>query len=170
MQSKLEEQIATIVTRYPTRRSAIMPALALAMESEGLLRGNILKEVADVLDVPEIWVFEIASFYTMFHTEPVGKFHIQLCTNVSWLLSEAEEMLRHLETRLRIGIGETTPDGLFTLSAVECLGSCDTAPVLMVNREYHENLSIERIDEILGQLMESTKDQEKRVAQCSTKF
>ena len=72
--------------------------------------------------------------------------------------------------RLRIGIGETTPDGLFTLSAVECLGSCDTAPVLMVNREYHENLSIERIDEILGQLTEWTKDQEKRVAQCSTKF
>jgi NADH-quinone oxidoreductase subunit E len=152
MQSNLEEQIEVIATRYPTRRSAIMPSLALALESEGPLRGNILKEVADVLDVPEIWVFEIASFYTMFHTEPVGKFHIKLCTNVSCLLTEAMQLLQHLETRLQISIGDTTPDGLFTLSTVECLGSCDTAPVLMVNRDYHENLNVERIDEILSQL------------------
>jgi NADH-quinone oxidoreductase subunit E len=109
-------------------------------------------EVADVLDVPEIWVYELATFYDMFHTEPVGRFHIQVCTNVSCLLLEAEGIVAHLERRLGIERGETTPDGLFTLSTAECLGSCDTAPVMQVNYTNHENLSARRIDEILENL------------------
>lgn len=152
MPSDLKQQIEDIVPRYQTRRSAIMPALSLAQEARGHLRGEVLTEVADILEVPEIWVFEIATFYEMFHTEPVGKFHLQVCTNVSCLLSQAERLLDHLQERLRIGVGDTTPDGLFTLSTVECLGSCDTAPVLMANRDYHENLDEERIDALLTQL------------------
>jgi len=158
MLTGLEEQIDIIKSRYPTRRSAIMPTLALAQASEGPLRGNILKEIAEVLDVPEIWVFEIASFYTMFHTEPVGKFHIKLCTNVSCLLCEASQIREQLEDRLQISTGETTADGLFTLSTVECLGSCDTAPVMMVNRDYHENLNAKRVEDLLSQLMLQVKD------------
>jgi NADH-quinone oxidoreductase subunit E len=152
MRSDLKEQIKGFMARYPTRRSAIMPALCLAQEREGSLHGEILKDIADVLDVPEIWVYEITSFYSMFHSEPVGKFHIQLCTNVSCLLCRAGQLLEHLEQRLQIGAGDTTPDGLFTLSTVECLGSCDTAPVFMVNEQYHENMSEDRIDELLDNL------------------
>ena len=152
MDGDLKERIEAIMGRYPTRRSAIMPALCLAQESGDLLRGDILKDIADVLDVPEIWVYEVTSFYSMLNTEPVGKFHIQLCTNVSCLLSRSTPLLEHLKSRLQIGEGDTTADGLFTLTTVECLGSCDTAPVLMVNEVYHENMSEERIDTLLGQL------------------
>ena len=158
MRSDLKEQIEGFVTRYQTRRSAIMPALCLAQECEGSLHGEILKDIADVLDVPEIWVYEVTSFYSMFHTEPVGKFHIQLCTNVSCLLCRAEQLLDHLESRLQIGVGDTTADGLFTLSVVECLGSCDTAPVFMVNEKYHENMSEDRIDELLDNLAQRSAE------------
>ena len=152
MGGDLKERIEAIMTHYPTRRSAIMPALCLAQECGGPLRGEILKDIADMLEVPEIWVYEITTFYSMLYTEPVGKFHIQLCTNVSCLLSRSGPLLEHLESRLQIGAGDTTPDGLYTLSTVECLGSCDTAPVLMVNEIYHENMSEERIDKLLDQL------------------
>ena len=152
MGGDLKDRIEAIMTHYPTRRSAIMPALCLAQECGELLRGEILKDIADLLEVPEIWVYEVTSFYSMLYTEPVGKFHIQLCTNVSCMLSRSAELLEHLEQRLRIGEGETSADGLYPLSTVECLGSCDTAPVLMVNENYHENMSEERIDKLLDQL------------------
>ena len=148
----LREKIEEVAGRYPNRRSAIMPALYLAQAENAALSGDVLLEVADVLDVPEIWVYELATFYDMFHTEPVGTFHIHVCTNVSCLLLEAEGIVAHLESRLGIERGDTTPDGLFTLSTAECLGSCDTAPVMQVNYAFHENLSERRIDEILEKL------------------
>ncbi len=152
MNGDLKDQIEAVMGRYPTRRSAIMPALCLAQECGELLRGDILKDIADLLEVPEIWVYEVTTFYSMMNTEPVGKFHIQLCTNVSCLLSRSTPLLEPLKQRLQIGEGGTTADGLYTLTTVECLGSCDTAPVLMVNEVYHENMSEERIDELLDQL------------------
>ncbi len=148
----LRDKIEEVAGRYPNRRSAIMPALYLAQAEHAKLSGEVLLEVADVLDVPEIWVYELATFYDMFHTEPVGRFHIQVCTNVSCLLLEAEGIVAHLESKLGIERGDTTPDGLFTLSTAECLGSCDTAPVMQVNYKFHENLSERRIDEILKNL------------------
>ena len=151
MQEHVKEQINEIAGRYRTKRSAIMPALALVQETVDSLHGDILMEVANLLDVPEIWVFEVATFYEMFHTEPVGKFHIQLSTNVSCMLAQAEQLARHLETKLQISRGGTTPDGMFTFTTVECLGSCNTAPVMMVNRDYHENLDEQRIDDLLVQ-------------------
>lgn len=148
MRKKIEE----ITGRYPTRRSAIMPSLFLAQEEYGYLCDEVLLEVAEALGVPEVWVYEIATFYTMFNTTPVGRFHIKLCTNVSCLLLEAGSLLSHLEKRLGIARGETTGDGLFTLSVVECLGSCDTAPVMQINKTYYETLSAEGIDQILEEL------------------
>ncbi len=148
----LREKIEEVAGRYPNRRSAIMPALYLAQAENAQLSGEVMQEVADVLDVPEIWVYELATFYDMFHTEPVGRFHIQVCTNVSCLLLEAEDIVAHLESRLGIERGDTTPDGLFTLSTAECLGACDTAPVMQVNYTSYENLSEGRIDEILENL------------------
>ncbi len=148
----LRDKIEEVAGRYPNRRSAIMPALYLAQAEHARLSGEVMLEVADILDVPEIWVYELATFYDMFHTEPVGTFHIQVCTNVSCLLLEAEGIVAHLVSKLGIERGDTTPDGLFTLSTAECLGSCDTAPVMQVNYKFHENLSERRIDEILENL------------------
>ncbi len=148
------EQIEQAAKNYPNRRSAIMPALYLAQENYGCLTGDVLEAVANALNVPEIWVFELATFYTMYHTEPIGKYHIQLCTNVSCLLNKSAAIQGYIETRLRIKNGETTVDGKFTLTAVECLGSCDKAPAMMVNTTYYENLDVKRIGEIIDQLNE----------------
>ena len=155
MSGDLREQIELVTQCYPNRRSAIMHALYLAQEQHDYLSGEVLKEVADILEVPEIWVFELATFYTMYHTEPIGKYHFQVCTNVSCLIRQAENLVVYLEDRLGIKKGETSKDGRFTLSTVECLGACDKAPALMVNQEYIENVDEDRIEQILDQLVVS---------------
>ncbi|MBY5456450.1 NADH-quinone oxidoreductase subunit NuoE [Rhizobium leguminosarum] len=148
MREKIEEAAA----RYPDQRSAIMPALRIAQREHGHLPGQVLEEVADILRVERIWVYELATFYTLFHTEPVGTFHLQLCDNVSCMLCGAENLLKHLETALGISKGETTADRLFTLSTVECLGACEMAPVMQVGDDYHGALDVARIDALLDRL------------------
>lgn len=148
MREKIEEAAA----RYPDQRSAIMPALLIAQNEHGHLPGPVLEEVADILGVERIWVYELATFYTLFHTEPVGMFHLQLCDNVSCMLCGSEALLKHLETALGIMKGDTTPDRLFTLSTVECLGACEMAPVMQVGDDYHGNLDIARLDALLARL------------------
>jgi len=108
--------------------------------------------VAELLDLSEIEVAETVSFYTYFPKEGVGKYHIQVCTNLSCMLLGAEELVHYLEEKLKIKAGETTPDGLFTLSTVECLGSCGTAPVMQINQTYYENLNKAKVDQILEDL------------------
>lgn len=147
----MREQIEQATARYPDRRSAIMPALLIAQKTHGHLPGPVLEEVADILGVERIWVYELATFYTLFHTEPVGRFHLQLCDNVSCMLCGAERLLEHMETVLGIRKGETTPDGLFTLSTVECLGACEMAPVMQVGDDYHGNLDVARVDALLSE-------------------
>ena len=149
IRADLGESIREITTHYPKNRSAIMPALYLAQEKYGSVDGYVYQAIAEILDVPEIYVFEVASFYTMYNRKEVGKFHIQLCTNVSCMLLGAYNVLDHLEQRLGIKAGETTSDGLFSLTEVECIGSCDMAPVMMVNDIYYNNLTPERVDEFL---------------------
>ncbi|ANL35591.1 NADH-quinone oxidoreductase subunit NuoE [Rhizobium phaseoli] len=148
MREKIEEAAA----RYPDQRSAIMPALRIAQTEHGHLPGPVLEEVANILGVERIWVYELATFYTLFHTEPVGMFHLQLCDNVSCMLCRSEDLLRHLEEVLGIKEGETTPDRLFTLSTVECLGACEMAPVMQVGDDYYGGLDIARIDALLAKL------------------
>ena len=154
----MREKIEQAAARYPDQRSAIMPALLIAQREHGHLPGPVLEEVADILGVERIWVYELATFYTLFHTEPVGRFHLQLCDNLSCMLCGAERLLAHMETVLGIGKGETTPDGLFTLSSVECLGACEMAPVMQVGDDYHGNLDIERIDALLARLRAMVPD------------
>ncbi|MBL4908247.1 MAG: NAD(P)H-dependent oxidoreductase subunit E [Sneathiella sp.] len=154
LSKKLIEQIQLVAENYPNRRSAIMPALYLAQNRYDCLHGEVLKGIANVLEIPEIWVFELATFYTMYNTEPMGKYHIQLCTNIPCQLRKADILKRFLEDRLHIKTGETTLDGKFTLSTVECIGSCDKAPALMINQDYHEHLDENRVGEILDQLNE----------------
>ncbi|MDL2410059.1 NADH-quinone oxidoreductase subunit NuoE [Rhizobium calliandrae] len=148
----MREKIEEAAVRYPDRRSAIMPALLIAQREHGHLPGAVLEEVADILGVERIWVYELATFYTLFHTEAVGMFHLQLCDNVSCMLRRSEDLLRHMEDVLGIKKGGTTPDGLFTLSTVECLGACEMAPVMQVGDDYHGDLDVARIDALLNSL------------------
>jgi NADH-quinone oxidoreductase subunit E len=148
----MRAEIEAAAARYPDRRSAIMPALLIAQREHGHLPGEVLEEVADILAVERIWVYELATFYTLFHTEPVGMFHLQLCDNVSCLLCGAEALLRHMEARLGIARGGTTPDGLFTLERAECQAACTEAPCLQVNYHYHGNLDPRRVDRLLDAL------------------
>lgn len=154
----LSEQVRTKITqlkeRYPQARSALLPALHLAQrEHDGWLSDELIVEVAEVMGLPSAEVRSVASFYTMFNRWPVGKYLVQVCTNLSCSLLGAEHIVEHLRRKLGIEVGETTPDGLFTLLEVECLGSCGTAPMMQINDTYYENLTTERIDEILKRLV-----------------
>ena len=151
----LSEPIAEIVKRYPKRRSAIMPALYLAQEKYGCIDETTYQAISQILDVPEIWVFELASFYTLYNRKEIGKYHLQLCTNVPCMLRGTYDLMEHLQSRLGIKNGETSKDGLFTLTAVECIGSCDVAPAMMINQSYHSNLSKEQLDKILDGLSQA---------------
>ncbi|WP_331376532.1 NADH-quinone oxidoreductase subunit NuoE [Sinorhizobium chiapasense] len=148
----MREKIEQAAAAYPDQRSAIMPALVIAQKEHGHLPGPVLEEVADILGVERIWVYELATFYTLFHTEPVGRFHLQLCDNVSCMLCGSENLLKHMEAALGIRKGDTTADGLFTLSTVECLGACELAPVMQVGDDYHGNLDVARLDALLESL------------------
>ncbi len=145
-------RIEAVAARYPDQRSAIMPALYIAQKERGVLTGEVLEEVSEILGVERIWVYELASFYTLYHTEPVGRFHLQLCNNLSCMLCGAEALQAHMEQVLGIAKGDTTKDGLFTLSTVECLGACEMAPVMQVGDDYHGNLDTARIDDLLAAL------------------
>jgi NADH-quinone oxidoreductase subunit E len=151
----LSEPIAEIVKRYPKRRSAIMPALYLAQEKYGCIDETTYQAISQILDVPEIWVFELASFYTLYNRKEIGKYYLQLCTNVPCMLRGTYDLMEHLQSRLGIKNGETSKDGLFTLTAVECIGSCDVAPAMMINQSYHNNLSKEQLDKILDGLSQA---------------
>jgi NADH-quinone oxidoreductase subunit E len=118
----------------------------------GYLTKEAVAEVADLFHLSPNEVWEVASFYTMFYKKPVGKYVLQVCTNISCLLCDSTEILQHLQKRLQIKTGETTPDGKFTLFEVECLASCGTSPVVQINDDYHENLTTEKLDQILDGL------------------
>lgn len=158
IKTALAEPAQEVMARYPTNRSAIMPTLELAQSKYGMIDGSVYQAVAELLDVPEIWVFEVASFYTMFDRTGLGKYNIQICTNVSCMLRDAYGLLDYLKQRLEIDTGETTSDGMFTLSAVECLGACDKAPAMMVNEAYHEDLTREMLDELILSLSETAAE------------
>lgn len=152
LSDKAKSEIQQLKARYPHPNSALLPALALAQKEHGWLSPEVLEEVAAVMDLSPAQVGSVASFYTMFNRRPVGKYLIQVCTNIACSLLGAEHIVEHLKRQLGINVGETTPDGRFTLMEVECLGSCGTAPVMQVNDTYYENLTAEKVDEILAGL------------------
>lgn len=140
------------MVKYPRRKSVILPALTVAYRQVGHLSDQIYREISDIIEVPYIEVAEAASFYTMFPKEPVGKYLIQVCHNISCALLGADSLVGYLEEKLGIKKGETTPDNLFTLISVECLGSCASAPMMQINDKYYENLTREKVDRILEEL------------------
>ena len=147
-----QQSIKALIAKYPHPRSALIPSLQLAQEEAGYISAGIVREIAGLFHLTPSEVFEVASFYTMLYKKPVGKYVIQVCTNISCLLCRSEEIMAHLEKRLGIKAGETTPDDRFTLVEVECLASCGTAPVVQINGDYHENLTPEKLDQILDAL------------------
>jgi NADH-quinone oxidoreductase subunit E len=155
---QFKREIEEFCRIYPMRRSALMPALHLAQQEYGYLSTQIMQEVADILELPPVQVYEVASFYSLYHTQPIGSCHLQLCTNVSCMLANAEKLMNVIKQTLAIEQDQTTPDGRFTLSAVECLGACDKAPVLQINNDpYIEQLSEPQLRQLLDQLIEHTK-------------
>jgi len=149
------EKIEKVLATYPQRESALLRVFHLVQQEQGYLSAEAIAWVAEVIGIPLVRAYEVATFYTLYHRKPVGKHIIQVCTNLSCSLMGAQHLLDHLEDRLKIRVGETTPDGRFTLLTVQCLGSCGTAPVMQINDRYYENLDKERVDRILTELAEA---------------
>lgn len=146
------ETVKTIVSRYPEgkQKSALLPVLHVAQaEFGGWLSPEVMDYVAEVLKIKPIEVFEVASFYTMYNLKPVGKCVLEVCQTSSCWLNGAEDIVKYIEKKLGIKVGETTRDGMFTLKVAECLGSCGTAPMLQCGASYHENLTYEKVDSLL---------------------
>jgi NADH-quinone oxidoreductase subunit E len=146
---EFEARFAEMVPHYPTKRSALVPTLLYAQDEIGFLSDEVITELAGRLDLTELEVRNVISYYSMLTTSPRGKFNVQICTNISCLVRGGEEILQHCAKRLGVGHKGTTPDGLFTLEEVECIGACSWAPAAQVNYDFHENLTTEKIDGIL---------------------
>ena len=146
------QQMKARAAKYPRRKSAILPALTIAYHEVGHLNDDVYKEISRAIRIPYVEIAEAASFYTMFPKHPVGKYLIQVCHNISCALLGADSLVGYLEEKLGIKKGETTPDNIFTLITVECLGSCATAPMMQINQDYYENLTRGKVDQILEEL------------------
>ena len=142
------------IAKYPPeqKRSAVMAALRIAQEQNGWLSTELMDAVADYLDMDKISVYEVATFYTMYDLQPVGKHKISVCTNISCMLRGSDKVMEHLKKRLGVSPGETTTDGRFVFKEVECLAACAGAPMAQVNKTYYEDLTPEKLDTILDNL------------------
>ena len=139
------------LAKYPAdrRQSALMAALRIAQDEHGWLSPELIELVAEVIGVPPVRAYEVATFYSMYDLAPVGRHKINVCTNISCMLRGSDEIVAHLQKKLGVTFGETTADGKFTLKEAECLAACAGAPMMQLDRDYHENLTPQRIDEIL---------------------
>lgn len=148
-----EAKIDELLSHYPVKQSALLPVLWLVQDQFGWINLDSMRYVAQRLGITPEQVREVVTFYSMFNDRPVGKYHLQVCCTTPCMIMGSDNIIGYIEDRLDIKRGQTTPDGLFTVSQVECLGSCGTAPMLQVNREkYHENLTRETVDQLLDEL------------------
>ncbi len=146
-------QIEQWITKYPAdqRQSAVMSTLLLIQDELGYLSTEILDAVADFLGMARVAVYEVASFYTMYERQPIGRHLISVCTNISCKLRQSDVIMTALSEKLGVTLNETTPDGRFTLRAVECLGACVNAPMMQIDKAYHEHLTVDTLDAVLDQ-------------------
>ena len=158
---KFKDEVDDILSRYPVRRSALLPLLNMAQREEGYVSESAMKEIAKILGLTPPQVYETVTFYTMFNLKPIGKFHVQVCRSLMCALVRSDELVQWIQKKLGIGPKETTSDKLFTLSTVECLGSCGTGPMMQINDDYYEHLTEEKIGQIFDDL--------KRDGTCSLK-
>ena len=147
-----EAEFQRLLPRYPTQRAATLPALHLAQREFGWISDEVTRYVARRLELEPIQVHEVVTFYTMFHRKPVGKYVVECCATLPCALNGAEALLTHLEKRLGVKVGGTTPDGRFTLKKVECLAACGGGPCLQLNGTYHEQVTSAKADQLLKEL------------------
>jgi NADH-quinone oxidoreductase E subunit len=150
--STMEERIATVLARYPTKRAALLPVLWLCQERYGWISPGVMKAVAGRLGESPAFVEGVVTFYTMYYTEPPACYVLQVCTTLSCAVCGGRELVEHLKGRLGIAFGEKTADGLFQRVGVQCLGACGGAPVVQINDDYYENLDAKGLDAVLDEL------------------
>ncbi|MFP4527147.1 MAG: NADH-quinone oxidoreductase subunit NuoE [Candidatus Kapaibacterium sp.] len=146
------EKIDSIKKKYPESQAAIMPVLWMAQKKFGWLSKDVMKYCAELLGLSVAHVEGVATFYTMYFKKPMGRYHIQVCTNVSCMLNLGEEIFHHVSERLGVGHNEVSDDGVFSLEEVECMGACGGAPMIAINEDYYENVDINKVDELIDSL------------------
>jgi NADH-quinone oxidoreductase subunit E len=167
------EKVRQIIDRYPEgkQKSALLPLLHIAQEElGGYLSVDVMDYVARILGIEPIEVYEVATFYSQYYLDPVGKYVIETCRTGPCAICGGEAIQSYLEKKLAIKTGETTPDGLFTLKAVECLGACGSAPVMQINTEFYEFLTQEKIDQIIENLTQKSKEEKPDNSKWTEKF
>lgn len=150
-----EENIKRIETarkKYPTALAAVMDTIYIAQEQNGFISNEVMEEIANVLGIDKVNVLSVVTFYTMYHTKPMGKYHVQVCTNVSCMLRGAYEIWDGVKDKLGLDHMKVSSDGKYSLEEVECMGACGYAPMIAVNEDYFENLNKEKVFEILDSL------------------
>ena len=148
---QFESRFAEMLTHYPTKRSALVPTLLYAQDELGYLNDEAISEIAARVELTELEVRNVISYYSMLTTKPRGRYNVQVCTNIACLLRGGEELLDHCKGKLGIGHKGTTADGMFSLEEVECIGACSWAPAAQVNYDFHENLTAGKMDKILDE-------------------
>ncbi len=146
---QLEQRFATMVTHYPTKRSVLVPMLLYIQDELGAITDEAIHEIGQRIELSDLEIRNVISYYSMLRTHPVGKYNFQVCTNVSCLLRGADDIFEHCKRKLGIGNKEDTPDGLFHLEEVECIGACSWAPAMMLDYKFVENLTAQKIDELI---------------------
>lgn len=146
---QFEQRFAEMLGHYPTKRSVLVPTLLYAQDEVGYLSEDAIHEIATRLELTDLDVHNVISYYSMLTTKPRGKYNVQVCTNIACMLRGGEELLEHCAKRLGVGNKGTTSDGQFTLEEVECIGACSWAPAVQVNYDFHENLTPEKMDAVL---------------------
>jgi NADH-quinone oxidoreductase subunit E len=149
LSEQFESRFAEMLTHYPTKRSLLVPTLLYAQDELGYLTDEVIAELAQRVGITELEVRNVISYYSMLTTKPRGKYNVQVCTNIACMLRGGEELLDHCKQKLGIGHKGTTADGTFSLEEVECIGACSWAPAVQVNYDFHENLTAEKMDEVL---------------------
>jgi NADH-quinone oxidoreductase subunit E len=148
---EFEQRFAEMVTHYPSKRSVLVPTLLYAQDEVGFVSDEVVAELARRLDLTELDVRNVISYYSMLTTRPRGKYHVGVCTNIACMVRGGEEILEHCTKRLEVANKGTTADGLFSVEEVECIGACSWAPAVQVNYDFHENLTVEKMDRVLDE-------------------
>ena len=146
---QFESRFAEMLTHYPTKRSVLVPTLLYAQDEIGFLSHEAISELASRLELTELEVRNVISYYSMLTTHPRGKYNVQVCTNIACLLRGGDELFEHCENKFGVKHKGTTADGLFSLEEVECIGACSWAPAVQINYDFHENLTTEKLDQVL---------------------
>jgi NADH-quinone oxidoreductase subunit E len=154
---KLDKFFDEKMKEYPTTRSFLVPMLLYSQDEIGYISDELITHLAQKTDLTELEVRNVVSYYSMLRTKPIGKFNVQVCTNISCMLRGADDLFEHCKKTLGIGHKGTTPDGVFSLEEVECIGACSWAPAVQVNYDFHENLTNEKMDKVLESYRKKTK-------------